>query len=339
MSILIAAALAAAQADSAPAAPVPESPPGESSEPTSELTVHDLRNANVPMVLMPIDLAQKSAPLWVKDKPAFVVTGPAKVNEGDRVVGDVLLEAGFAHSYIGRLIVDTKISTLFSKRTLPKGTVLYGVPMSTRTVRVMTINGIPTSPIGSPEGPATNFGLVWCAPVEDDGKWTATCLPWNQGSYTMLKGQTPGFEVRSLRYSPNSPNNAGAVPVVRQPADFGKPLSYRFKLKAVSASSLTVAQETLFGTDVVFTRELRVSRSASGESVLIFGGGTIHFLKGLTDSSVVVKPVKALKPGSDAIARTAPLVAPPPIIRRPTPAQPSKPSTISRGPAAGPARS
>ena len=63
-------------------------------------------------------------------EPADLDHHPLLHFEWRKVAGDTILTAPFKHGYMGVLTEDTVIRTLFSKRSLPKGTLLYGVPMS-----------------------------------------------------------------------------------------------------------------------------------------------------------------------------------------------------------------
>ncbi|HEX8444017.1 MAG TPA: hypothetical protein VF631_10280 [Allosphingosinicella sp.] len=233
------------------------------------------------------------------EQPVLMTTGVPRVHEGERGVGDVLLEAGFAHGYMGVLTQETTIRTLLSSRSLPKGTTLYGIPMSMQ--RVLTMRGVPMPSFpraGTPS--ADDFRLVWCVPVEDEGKWTATCLPDQGGAYTLLKGQQPAFEVTGLRYSAETSSNSGAPPVERQAGNFGKPLGYRFKLKSLSDSEILVTQETLFGETVVHSREHRVPRAKGGRSGLLFGSGGLVLTDGAGPDKIEVRKLGEFKPGADA---------------------------------------
>ncbi len=233
------------------------------------------------------------------DRPVLMTTAAATVHEGERAVGDLLLEAGFEHGYMGVLTQDTKIRTLLTSRSLPKGTMLYGMPMSME--RVMTMNGVPMPSLprtGLPS--AEDVRLVWCVPVEDEGKWTATCLPDQGANYTLLKGQRPAFEVTSLRYSAETSSNDGPPPVERQTGDFGAPLGYRFKLKSLGEAEIVVTRETMFGEAVVHSRDHVVPRVKGGRSGLVFGSGGLVLTDGSAPDTIKVRKLGEFKPGVDA---------------------------------------
>ncbi|HYG47256.1 MAG TPA: hypothetical protein VD846_04860 [Allosphingosinicella sp.] len=212
------------------------------------------------------------------DKPVVMTAGQIKAEEGPRGVGDVVLTAGLQHGYMGVLTRETKIRTLLSSRSLPAGTVLYGVPMSTR--RVTTQYGVPVGGgFGNPGiADPDDVHLTWCVPVEEETKWTATCLPNQDGDrYTLLKGQTPAFEVKSFSYSANTTTNEGEVPVAIKAGDFGRPLSYRFRIKQITPVTVTLTRETVFGESVVSTRDETVLRLKGQTSGLLFSGGILSF--------------------------------------------------------------
>jgi hypothetical protein len=210
------------------------------------------------------------------DRPVIVTAGEAKVNEGRHEAGDVILEAGFRHGYMGVLTQDTVIRTLLSKRSLPQGTVLYGMPMSSQ--RVLTRYGMPVGgPVRAvPE--ADDVHLIWCVPVKDEEKWTATCLPTDStGRYTILKGQRPAFAVTGLSYAAGTSSNEGEVPVRLQDSNFARPLSYRFRIKTLGPAEIVLTQETLFGDEIVDSRDERIPRATGQVSGLLFSDGVISF--------------------------------------------------------------
>ena len=134
------------------------------------------------------------------DKPVIMTAGRVTAEEGPKGVGDVVLTAGLQHGYMGVLTQETKIRTLLSSRSLPAGTVLYGVPMSSR--RVTTRYGIPTGGGFDSGGIADpdDVRLTWCVPVEEEAKWTATCLPqpgW--GPLHPAQGPDPGLRGEGLQ--------------------------------------------------------------------------------------------------------------------------------------------
>lgn len=229
-------------------------------------------------------------------KPTYAATGDWRVEAGARGAGDVVLTAGFRHGYTGRLTTDTKIRTLFSSRSLPAGTVLYGLPMQSSSH--MTVNGVPQGlPAFATRPTAANTDLTWCVPVQDEGKWSATCLPTQGGRrYTILKGQRPAFEVSSLTYDAGTSTNDGATPVAEAPGDFGRPLAYRFRIKAVAPASITLTQETLFGDEVVNSRDLPVARLPGRASALLVGSGAVTLAEA-PDGKVLVAERAASRAG------------------------------------------
>lgn len=248
------------------------------------------------------------------DRPVIMTAGSADVRTGLRRVGDVVLTTSFAHGYTGVLTQDTTIRTLLSKRSLPKGTLLYGVPMSSRTV--MTINGVPRGPTNSGPTTADDVRLVWCVPVQEadaktgvpQGKWTATCLPTQGGTrHTILKGQLPAFEVASLRYDAGTSTNDGPAPVEERAGSvgasaFGGPLTYRFTMTALSADAITITQDTMVGDTAVFSRVHRVPRAAGNDSGLSFADGMVAF-SGSGADGVTVTQQKPFAAGKDLDVR------------------------------------
>jgi hypothetical protein len=271
--------------------------------------LYRLSYANVQPVSESPTARQKALALEQKfDRPVIMTAGSAEASEGRKAAGDTVLTAGFKHGYMGVLTEDTVIRTLFSKRSLPKGTLLYGVPMSSRVVR--SYGGMPLPRInpGIPE--PDDVALVWCVPVQDGEEWSATCLPREgaSGRYTLLKGQRPAFEVTGMRYAAGTASNEGEVPVTAQEGDFGKPLAFRFRIKSVSAGEIVLTQDTMFGDAVVNSKELRIPRIAGRLSGLSFGGGMIVFtdVEGASDA-VTVKQVRPVRIGAAARAESGTL--------------------------------
>jgi hypothetical protein len=233
------------------------------------------------------------------DKPVLMTAAGAQVNAGVHGAGDVIATLPVSHGYMGVLTADTTIRTILSSRSVPAGTVVYGVPMSSRLT--MTRNGIPMGPWETPKPTVDNFDLVWCLPVEDEGRWSATCLPIGGAGYTILKGQQPAFHVSGLSYSAETSTNDGRPPVKAQPGSFGKLLLLRLRLKSIAATQLVIAQETVFGDAVVSTRDRIVPRLPGKASGLIVGGGVIGLsaAPGASDR-IEVAAVRPIEPGEDA---------------------------------------
>lgn len=232
-------------------------------------------------------------------RPVLGTTAPARAFEGDRKVGEVLLEGSFAHGYMGVLTADTTISTLLSSRSLPRGTLLYGVPMSSRLV--MTRNGVPMTPtpvgLPSPE----EVRLTWCVPVEEAGRWTATCLPDQGGEYTLLKGQAPAFEVTAFSYGTGMTTNSGAVPVAEEARSFERPLVHRFVLKELRHSTAFIEQQTVYGEAFVSSRVHQVPLE-TGRGALRYGGGVIGLRRGSREGTLAVSLVDPFEAQVEATA-------------------------------------
>lgn len=294
--------------------------------------LYRLSYANVLPVAESPTVRQKALALEQKfDRPVVMTAGAAEVSEGRKTAGDTILTAPFKHGYMGVLTEDTVIRTLFSKRSLPKGTLLYGVPMSSRVER--SYGGVPLPSInpGIPE--PDNVALVWCVPVQDGEEWSATCLPreGSSGRYTLLKGQRPAFEVTGMRYAAGTASNEGEVPVTAQDGDFGKPLAYRFRIKSVTDSMIMLTQDTMFGDAVVNSREIPIPRMAGRLSGLSFAGGMITFaaIEGATDA-VTVKQVRPVRTGAPARSEQG-ILTPTSTGASPAPPPSAKPATPPAG--------
>lgn len=264
----------------------------------------------VPLSAMPTSKQNALGVTQKFNRPVIMTAGNVVVNEGVRKAGDTVLTTGFAHGYTGVLTRETTIRTLLSKRSLPAGTLVYGVPMSSSTV--MTVNGIPRGPTTRGPTTADNVRLVWCVPVQEaepvarpgarpakpttpGARWSATCLPTQGGErHTILKGQSPAFEVSSLRYDAGTSTNEGPAPVqenaaVVGPNAFGGPLTYRFRIAELTDSMIRVDQDTMVGDTAVFTRVHTIPRTGGEESGMSFAGGMIVFSGAGTDGVTVTR--------------------------------------------------
>ena len=288
-------------------------------------TLYRLSYANVQPVAESPTTRQKALALEQKfDRPVIMTAGAAEASEGRKAAGDTVLTAPFKHGYMGVLTGDTVIRTLFSKRSLPKGTLLYGVPMSSRVET--SYGGMPLPRINSGIPEPDQVALVWCVPVQDGEEWSATCLPreGTSGRYTLLKGQRPAFEVTGMRYAAGTASNEGEVPVTAQDGDFGKPLAYRFRVKSVTAGMIVLTQDTMFGDAVVNSKEVHIPRMAGRLSGLSFAGGMITFaaIEG-ADDAVTVKQVRPVRTGAAARAESG-ILAPAATGASPVPPLPAE---------------
>jgi hypothetical protein len=235
------------------------------------------------------------------DHPAIVMTGESQIKEGVVTAGDTLLTAGFRHGYMGVLTRDTKIRTLLSSRSLPQGTLLYGIPMASRTIT--TYGGRPIGLPFSGEGAPETVRLVWCVPVQDETKWSATCIPTAAGnSHTILKGQGPALEVEHLSYAAETASNEGPAPVeLKADGKFGRPLSWQLKVKSVTADRIVLSRDTMFGDELINSREEVLPRQTGKATVLLFGDGAISLTEGDAPDKLIAKlelPVREGAAGS-----------------------------------------
>jgi hypothetical protein len=175
--------------------------------------------------------------------------------------------------------------------------------MSTR--RVQTYAGVPLSSKPETAPDPDDVNLTWCVPIEEEAKWTATCLPSQNGErYTLLKGQTPAFEVTSMRYVAGTTTNPGSAPVSIKPAAaFERPLAWRFTLKTVTEFEIALTQETLYGDAVVNSREQHILRMKGAKSGLIVGDGVLSFAEA-PDGKLIVRREKLPTPQGDTVIRT-----------------------------------
>jgi len=260
------------------------------------------------------------------DRPVLVSNGEMTVASQPVSSGDQLFAMGFEHGYLAELTEKTKIRTLFSRRSLDAGTLLYGIPMTSR--RTVTINGIPQGNFGRPSdsGRSINTRLVWCVPVRDEKtktdratgeklieiKWSATCLPDAGGSYTILKGQTPAFALRSMRYNAGTSSNSGKPPVKRvENGSFGGALEFRYIVEDSTKARLRFRRETWLGDEKV-EEMIDFVRIKNGVATIKTGGAKIEvrILDNAADASSDNVETKDDNDDEAAVSYVATLVKP-----------------------------
>lgn len=245
------------------------------------------------------------------------------VKSGTVAVGDTLATVPFEHGYRGRLTQDVTISTLFGKRSLSAGTVLYGYPARSKLTR--TVNNISQiDMIDDSDVRRINLSLTWCAPVRGQrvepakeartvarGSWTAACIPDSPaGTHTIIRDATPAFAVSSLSYDAGTSSNPGPAPVVSDnAARFDQPLSLRTRLDSVTDSQITLRQEVLLGTEVTSSEPIALFLT-DGKAVVTIAGARVE-LQRMADGSVTATHAAQPKPGFSATTeydRTAALL-------------------------------
>ncbi|WP_209347942.1 hypothetical protein [Pontixanthobacter sp. CEM42] len=225
------------------------------------------------------------------DIKPFLFDGRENRAEGVFGKDEVFLTLGFRHGYTGVVESDVVIRTLLSKRTVEGGEYVYGVPAEKRSVVYGGYGG--TTILGPPVKRTMNTALVWCLPTREekpiydrrsrkptgkvDIEWTATCLPeTSAGNHTVLKDQSPALAVNNMRMEASISTNDGPPPVTQtQNADFGAPLSFRYKVDSVSKNLITLKEEVLLGEEVTSTSDVLLAIVGEDSAPVTAAGGQL----------------------------------------------------------------
>ena len=233
------------------------------------------------------------------DIKPYLFDGRQSRAEGEFGTDEVFLTLGFRHGYTGVVDSDVVIRTLLSKRSVEEGAFVYAVPAEKRTVLV---GGYAGETILGPQVKRTmNTALVWCLPDREEKPikirknrsfvetgeveviWTATCLPENSaGNHTVLKDQSPALAVNNLRMEASISTNDGPPPVTQtEQADFGAPLSFRYRVKSVSKRLVTLTEEVMLGDEVTSSKEVLLAILGKDGAPVTAAGG--QFLLKITE--------------------------------------------------------
>lgn len=210
------------------------------------------------------------------DQKPYQFNGQYELKEGSFGKDETFLTVGFKHGYNGVVTQDVTIRTLLSKREVPAGTHVYGVPAEKRTVLVGYYGD---QIMGPPVKRKVNTGIVWCLPSREEEAvkernsrrqfvetgeikviWSATCLPeTSAGNHTVLEGQDPALAVRNMRMNASISTNDGPPPVRETDvSDFGGALTFRYSVASVSDRFVTLKEEVMLGDEVTSDKEVLV---------------------------------------------------------------------------------
>ncbi|GAA4643481.1 hypothetical protein GCM10023115_14410 [Pontixanthobacter gangjinensis] len=254
------------------------------------------------------------------DQRPYKFNGDATLEEAKFGKGDVFLTMGFDHGYTGVVTADIKIRTLLSSRTVSAGTPVYGVPAEQRQVLVNYYGG--ETILGPPIKRAVNTAIVWCLPVREEEEvlnqrreptgeikiiWSATCLPTNSaGNHTVLKDQSPALAVRNMRMDAAISTNDGPPPVNEaKVADFGAPMSFRYRVSNMGGRLVTLTEELMLGDEVTSTKEV-LTMILGSEAPFTAGGG--KFLLKIVEGKETDEPVFQIEKLTDMqVGESAPI--------------------------------
>lgn len=203
--------------------------------------------------------------------PVLMTDAGASIRDGQVAVGAPVATIPFHHAYRGRLTQDISISTLFGKRSLPAGTVVYGFPAQSRLT--VTRNGMPDiETVGDEQYRNINLELTWCAPVHGSepekpkpdavgrGGWSAACIPYSSlGNHTIIADMQPAFSVMGVMYDASTSSNDGPPPIRREDATtFEQPLRLEYVYKGRDGEFITLAEQVTFGGQLTSSKPVRL---------------------------------------------------------------------------------
>ncbi|HEX7873465.1 MAG TPA: hypothetical protein VF475_11170 [Sphingobium sp.] len=243
--------------------------------------------------------------------PVLMTDEGATIRQGPIAVNGTLASIPFHHAYRGRLTQDLSISTLFGKRSLPMGTILYGFPAQSRLTR--TINGIPDlESVDDDTYRTVKLELTWCAPVRGPepekpkagviarSGWSAACVPYsNMGNHTIITDRTPAFSIMGVSYDATTSSNDGLPPIRRDDgATFERPLRVDYVYEGREGESISLAEQIYFGDELTSVKPLKLY-APDGKMNAIIAGAPVAIsvdANGALTLVTVKPPVTGLNP-------------------------------------------
>jgi hypothetical protein len=154
-------------------------------------------------------------------KPALYLVSPPVVSHTEVKAGEQFLSAEVAHGLTGRLVNDAMTKGWSKSLTLPAGTPLFGV--------VMSSSGRPSS---------YDADIIWCAPGRNaKEKPVAQCFARAAAGYQLVENPLP----HTVEYLSVGSTRSVAAPVVeRGAADFGGPLLLSIRYTSANKKYVTL---------------------------------------------------------------------------------------------------
>lgn len=242
--------------------------------------------------------------------PVMMTDAGAIIHEGRLQKGERLASIPFHHAYRGKLTQEITIKTLFGKRSLPAGTVVYGFPAQSRITS--TRNGIPDmTPVGDNEYRQINLELTWCAPVHNAvatqdqpkgvgrGGWSASCIPKGAfDNHTIIDDMAPAFTISGLSYSLDTSSNGGPPPIRRaDETAFAQPLRIDYVYEGRESDFISLGEKVYFGNELTSSSPQKVY-APSGSAVVRVAGMQIE-ATALETGDLMLKSQGLPKIGSD----------------------------------------
>lgn len=240
-----------------------------------------------------------------------IAAGRASIQQGPISVGGKLAIIPFHHAYRGALTQNVSISTLFGKRSLPMGTILYGFPAQSRLTR--TVNGIPDfETIDENTYRTVKLELTWCAPVHGPqpdkpkadaiarGGWSAACVPYsNLGNHTIITDRAPAFSTTGVSYDATTSSNDGPPPIRRDDSvTFERPLRLEYVYEGREGDLVALAEQIYFGEELTSSKPLKLYAPSGNVSAVIAGAPVelVVDIHGALSAHATKPPIVGLNP-------------------------------------------
>lgn len=270
-------------------------------------TLVDIRVGNTPNQAQLIAAKKFPYPMMMANEGASVHSGPL-------TVGGRLATVPFHHAYRGKLTQGVTIATLFGKRSLSAGTVVYGFAAQSRITR--TVRGIPDmQAVGDDDYRKINLELTWCAPVHGEtpakdaqnaiGKngWSAACIPQSTlGNHTIIANMQPAFAITGVSYNIETASNDGPPPIQRaDETEFEQPLRIDYIYEGREAEFISLREQIYFGSELTSSR-LNKLYAPSG-LVMVEVAGMQAELKASENGDLTIRPTGDIVVGSSPILK------------------------------------
>jgi hypothetical protein len=281
--------------------------------PVDPYALYRLEGAN--LVSMNIGHTPNQAELIALKKfpyPVLMTDAGAVIHDGSLATGDRLATVPFRHAYRGKLTQDISISTLFGKRSLAAGTVVYGFPAQFRITR--TVRGIPDlQTVGDEEYRNIKLELTWCAPVHDvdpgkekpnaigKGGWSAACIPHSTlGTHTIITDLQPAFGVANISYNVDTSSNDGPPPIERaDESGFEQSLRIDYIYEGQEGEFVSLREQIYFGQELTSSMPKKLYAPSGKVIVAVAGTGAELTTTGTGD--LTVKPAGSALIGSNPL--------------------------------------
>lgn len=216
--------------------------------------------------------------------PMMMTDEGSKIATGVVAKGSVIASIPFHHAYRGRLTQDVTISTLFGKRSVAAGTMVYGFPA--KSTISSTRNGIPEmSSEGDEDYRRINLELTWCAPLRREpgpkdkpdpvgrNGWSGTCLPHSAlGSHTILNDRQPAFGISGLSYGMATASNQGPPPIERNDdLGFDKALRLDYIFEGREGEFLSLTKQVFYGDELTSAQPEKIFAPEGAGAAIIAG--------------------------------------------------------------------